>query len=301
MKPLLASSGDVIADRRADYAETLFSIGDHAAAAELMQDALGLAPSWVFGWFRLGEMQEQRGDLDAAAAAWRRVLELEPADRPGAALRLALIGRAPAADAAPSAFVEALFDQYAGSFEASLVGRLDYRVPDFMLEAIRARRERRFSLALDLGCGTGLMGERLRPFVERLEGYDLSAGMLRKAAEKGVYDHLVKADLSAFSYHGPKADLVTVADVLIYLGALEGVTATVSGLLQEGGLFAFSLERLAAGGDFALQPSRRYAHSESYARRVLAASGLRVLSLEERVLRRDRGEPVFGLIVVAER
>ncbi len=198
MKPLLASSGDVSADRRADYAETLFSIGDHAAAAELMQDALGVAPSWVFGWFRLGEMQEQRGDLDAAEAAWRRVLELEPTDRPGAALRLALIGRAPAADAAPSAFVEALFDQYAGSFEASLVGRLDYRAPDFMLEAIRARRERRFSLALDLGCGTGLMGERLRPFVERLEGYDLSAGMLRKAAEKGVYDHLAKADLRPF-------------------------------------------------------------------------------------------------------
>ncbi|WP_315918548.1 methyltransferase [Mesorhizobium sp. SP-1A] len=301
MKPLQASSGDVIADRRADYAEMLFATGDLAAAVELMQGALELAPHWVFGWFRLGEMQEALGDVDGAAAAWTRVLELEPADRPGATLRLVLIGRAPPADAAPSAFVEALFDQYAGTFDTSLVGKLGYSAPDHLLEAIRAQGERRFGLALDLGCGTGLMGEKLRPHVGRLEGYDLSAGMLRKAAEKGIYDHLGKADLSAFSYEGPKADLVVAADVLIYLGALDKVMATAAGLLEEGGLLAFTLEKLAGDGDFALQPSRRYAHSQNYVRRLLEANGLSLLSLEERILRQDRGEPIVGLVVVARR
>ncbi|ESX88166.1 hypothetical protein X755_28430 [Mesorhizobium sp. LNJC405B00] len=37
--------------------------------------------------------------------------------------------------------------------------------------------ENRPSLAL--GCGTGLMGEKLRPVAERLEGYDISAAMLK--------------------------------------------------------------------------------------------------------------------------
>ncbi|TIX47832.1 MAG: methyltransferase domain-containing protein, partial [Mesorhizobium sp.] len=155
-------------------------------------------------------------------------------------------------------------------------------------QAIRSVRPGRLSLALDLGCGTGLMGERLRPIVDRLEGYDISAAMLRKARAKGVYDRLVKADLQDLVYAGPKADLVVAADVFIYVGALEGIVRTVAGMLAEDGLFAFSVETLAdtepAGGDsFALRPSRRYAHSEAYVRIVLAANGLSVRWLQRTV------------------
>ena len=60
MKPLQASSGDLNADRRADYAEMLCADGDHAAAAELLLGALELTPQWAMGWFRLGEMQQRR-------------------------------------------------------------------------------------------------------------------------------------------------------------------------------------------------------------------------------------------------
>jgi len=70
MKPLQASSGDLNADRRADYAEMLHASGDHAAASELLLGALELAPQWAVGWFRLGEMQEAAGALDPAAQAW---------------------------------------------------------------------------------------------------------------------------------------------------------------------------------------------------------------------------------------
>lgn len=345
MKPLPASSGDLLADRRADYAEALFASQDYADAAELMLGALELAPGWALGWFRLGEMQEAAGDLEGAAQAWTMALKLDPADRPGSTLKLALIGKAPPAAAPPSAFVEALFDQYAPTFDTALVEKLDYRVPEYLDEAIRATEKpaeatsthhpadlspkepdspvhpdgknarqpglatgssgagggRRFRLALDLGCGTGLMGERLRPLVERLEGFDISAEMLRKAERKGVYDRLGKADLQQFSYDGPAPDLVTAADVFMYVGALEKVVATVAGLLAAGGLFAFSVEKLDAPDGFALQPSRRYAHSQTYVRAVLSANGLAVVSLEERIIRQDRREPVAGLIVVARR
>jgi predicted TPR repeat methyltransferase len=300
MKPLQASSGDFIADRRADFAEMLHASGDHAQAAELMLDALALAPGWIAGWLLLGEMQEAAGHPDQAALAWNKVLALDPADRFGASLRLTLIGRAPAA-APPSAFVETLFDQYADTFDAVLVEKLAYRVPALLSEAIHLQGGRLFGLALDLGCGTGLMGEMLRPVVARLEGYDISASMLKKAEARRLYDHLGKADLQAFSHAGPGADLVTAADVFMYLGALENIVARVAALLAENGLFAFSVEKLAAPGEFALQPSRRYAHGETYVRRVLADNGLEVLSLEEKTIRNDRREPVTGLIVVAKR
>ncbi|TPJ82845.1 methyltransferase domain-containing protein [Mesorhizobium sp. B2-6-2] len=301
MKPLQASSGDLNADRRADFAEMLLASGEPAQAAELLLGALELAPQWAAGWFRLGEMQEAAGLPGEAAQAWAMALKLEPADRLGAALKLQLIGKAPAAAAPPSAFVETLFDHYADSFEDSLVQKLGYGLPDFLEGAIRKARPGRFRLALDLGCGTGLMGERLRPLVDRLEGYDISAGMLNKAKAKakGIYDRLAKADLQHFSYTGAKADLVVAADVFIYLGALERIVGAVANILADGGLFAFSLEALAGGGDFALLPSRRYAHSEAYARRVLCANGLAVLSLESMVIRHDRHDPVEGLAIVA--
>ncbi|WP_292248687.1 methyltransferase domain-containing protein, partial [Mesorhizobium sp.] len=236
--------------------------------------------------------------------AWAMAMRLEPADRLGAALKLQLIGKAPAAAGPPSAFVETLFDQYAATFEESLVGKLGYRMPDFLDQAIRSVRPGRFSLAVDLGCGTGLMGERLRPIADRLEGCDISAAMLKQARAKGIYDRLVKADLQDFAFAGPKADLVVAADVFIYVGALEGIVSTVAGMLSEDGLFAFSVETLAdgelAGGNgFALRPSRRYAHSQGYVRDVLAASGFSILSLDSTIVRHDRHEPIDGLAVVA--
>jgi predicted TPR repeat methyltransferase len=298
-KPLDTSSGDILADRRADYAEMLFGSGEPRPAAELMLGALELAPGWAMGWFRLGEFHEAAGDMEAAAEAWRMAQKIDPADRAGAALKLALSGKSVAGDAPPSAFVEALFDQYAEKFDHALVDTLGYRVPEFLAEAIAVAKPGRFGLALDLGCGTGLMGERLRPVCGRLEGFDISAEMLRKARAKNVYDRLEKADLQVFSYDGPKADLVTAADVFMYVGALEGVVTTVAGLLAENGLFAFSVERLNAAEGFALQPSRRYAHAKDYLRRVLGEAGMRVVSLEEKIIRQDRNEPVTGLIVTA--
>ncbi|RVC48075.1 methyltransferase domain-containing protein [Mesorhizobium sp.] len=304
MKPFRASSGDLTADRRADFAEMLGASGDPTAAAELLLGALELAPQWSAGWFRLGEMQEAAGQPEQAAQAWAMAMRLEPADRLGAALKLQLIGKAPAAAGPPSAFVETLFDQYAATFEESLVGKLGYRMPDFLDQAIRSVRPGRFSLAVDLGCGTGLMGERLRPIADRLEGCDISAAMLKQARAKGIYDRLVKADLQDFAFAGPKADLVVAADVFIYVGALEGIVSTVAGMLSEDGLFAFSVETLAdgelAGGNgFALRPSRRYAHSQGYVRDVLAASGFSILSLDSTIVRHDRHEPIDGLAVVA--
>ncbi len=300
MKPLPLASGDLLADRRADYAEMLFASGDHAAAAELMLGALELAPGWAMGWFRLGEMREAAGALPEAAEAWRMTLKLDPDDRPGAALKLELVGAAPASSAPPGAFVEALFDQYAASFDQSLVEKLAYRVPELLFEAIRATGERRFEMVVDLGCGTGLMGERLRPVSGTLEGHDISAAMLKKAEARKIYDRLVKSDLQSLVLPAASADLVAAADVFMYVGAIDGVVARTAPALKPGGLFAFSVERHDGPEDFVLLPSRRYAHSQTYLGRLLETAGLAILSIDTATIRMDRGQPITGLIVVAE-
>ncbi|HEY6632316.1 MAG TPA: methyltransferase domain-containing protein [Rhizobiaceae bacterium] len=295
------SSGDPAADRRVDFALMLFAQGSFSSAAETLLSALELVPRWALGWYQLGEFYEAAGDIEASIAAWRAALALDPADHSGAGLKLALAGAQSDAAAMPGAFVEMLFDQYASKFDQALVNGLGYRAPVVLEAAIRATGRERFSLALDLGCGTGLMGERLRPMCGRLEGVDISAEMLRKAHVKGLYDRLEKGDLRHYSHAGPQPDLLTAADVFMYVGALEETFATVSRLLAPDGLFAFSVEKLDAADGFSLLHSRRYAHSEAYVRRILSESGLAVVSVREERIRDDRKEPVGGLIVVAER
>ncbi|AYC99532.1 methyltransferase [Neorhizobium sp. NCHU2750] len=314
------SSGDVIADRRADYARMLAEGRDFAAAAELMEQALELAPAWAAGWFRLGEYREKAG-LETAEEAYRRALELEPDDVFGARLKLAVIGAEEAPDQPPSRYVESLFDDYADRFDTALVEKLDYSVPGKLAALVVPHAP--FVLTVDLGCGTGLFGAEIRDRTERLEGFDLSQNMLAKAEEKGLYDHLAQSDLSLsaeesglFGPHLPhhRADLVSAADVLMYLGSLETVFPLVIDLLAAGGLFAFSVEEVAqeeqgAGQGhgqgqaqgFVLRDSLRYAHSEAHIRLLLAHHRLELLQLERTTIRMDAGKPVSGILFLSRK
>ncbi|TCL75523.1 methyltransferase [Rhizobium sp. BK251] len=309
MQPSQLSSGDVIADRRADYAKMLDEGGEPQAAAELMEQALELAPHWAAGWFRLATYREKAGVLTEAIAAYRQVLDLDPQDIFGASLKLALLGGGSIPEAPPSRYVERLFDDYADRFENSLVEKLDYVVPQKLAALVRAAGET-FERAVDLGCGTGLLGPEIRSRVGYLEGFDLSQNMLAKAAEKRVYDHLGQADLSLspqasglFSEAMPKhrADLVTAADVLMYLGNLESVFAIVTDLAAVHATFAFSVEDAGDGSGYHLAPSLRYAHSETYVRALCGRHGLSVERLERTAIRKDGGKPVPGILFVTHR
>jgi len=299
MQPVQLSSGDLVADRRAAYAEMLFESGDRAAAADLMRDTLALAPGWTAGWYRLGEMLHEAGRQEEAAGAWRETLRLDPEDRLGATLRLGLLDAGAQPDAVPPAFVEALFDQYADSFEESLVEKLDYRVPSLLTDAIMRLGRGCFGLCVDLGCGTGLMGEHLRAVTGKLEGVDISGGMLKRAGAKNIYDRLVHADLNDYAMP-TGADLVTAADVFIYVGALDTLIGGIAAALPMDGVLAFSVERHGGPEDMALRRSRRFAHSETYVRALLEPA-FRIASIERATIRMDAGEPVEGLIVVALR
>lgn len=294
MIPLQFSSGDLIADRRADYAEGLLAAGEAAAAADLYVQALEIAPQWGAGWYRLGEIRADHG-LDGAADALERALKLDPADPFGAALRRDLLRGQPLADTMPAAFVEALFDQYAAHFDHALVETLDYRAP----QLLRAGLAGRFARVLDLGCGTGLMGAALRDLADHLEGWDISAEMLREAGTKQIYDRLEKADLGRLDLPVESWDLVTAADVFLYLGALEQIVGWVAQALVPGGIFAFTVE-LSEDAPVILRESRRYAHSEAYIRDLLAQAGF-TPQITRAVLRMDRGAAIEGLVVQATR
>lgn len=303
------SSGDVLADRRAAYAKMLSEEGQFAEAAELQEQALELAPQWRAGWFQLGEYREKAGNRDGAVEAYARVAEEGGEDIFGARLKLAVLGAADVPASPESTYAESLFDDYADRFEKALTEKLGYDLPVLLAARIAAHGGNpHFPLAVDIGCGTGLAGPRIRRFAGRLEGFDISLNMLAKAREKGVYDHIARADLSLAAgesgLFGPglpprRADLVLAADVMMYLGDLEAVFALAGELVKPGGLFAFSVEAAEAG--YVLQPSLRYAHSKAHVEALMARHGFEGRFFERVTLRMDGGKPVFGFVFIAER
>ena len=300
------SSGDVIADRRAGYARMLAEGGDHVAAADLMGQVLELVPDWAAGWDLLGGYAETSGDVSGAISAWRHLEALDDHGVFGASLKLAAHGAGRASAGTATSYVEALFDQYAPQFESALVDRLGYQVPallDAMLtEEMALLGIDRFATMLDLGCGTGLMGARMRERVDFLEGIDLSAAMIAETARRGRYDRLEKAELvAALAGRPPATDLVTAADVFIYCGALPPILAAVVPAMKPGGLLAFSLEAHEGDEPVFLRASLRYAHGIEATRQALVDAGLQVLRFDFATLRQDRGAPIRGMLVVARK
>jgi predicted TPR repeat methyltransferase len=241
------------------------------------------------------------GEVDEAVKIFEEWLEEEPEDPIALHMLAACTGQCVPARASDG-FVEGTFDSFAASFDSKLA-KLSYRAPALvaaMLENSGVEPSKSLDV-LDAGCGTGLCGPLVAPYARRLQGVDLSAGMLAQAKEKNVYDTLLKGELTEYLRNSPDAfDLIVSADTLVYFGALEDVFAAAAGALRLNGLLIFTLERAVGEGafDYRLELHGRYCHSRAYVARLLTAVGL-VPEIAEADLRMESGVPVAGLVVRA--
>jgi predicted TPR repeat methyltransferase len=301
-QPLFVSSGDLVADRRYGWALDFLKKGDPAAAAEILEQVVEIAPGFATAWFALAVIREQAGDRDGAVGAFRAASDADREDYHGAQLHLARLGAAEGTPAMTATYVRRLFDQHAPDFEVSLLGRLEYRGPAILLDALKAAAGKplKFGSVLDLGCGTGLAGAAIRPFCDWLVGMDLSPGMIEQARAKGVYDRLVAAELSEFLAAEARAQnhLVLAADVFVYCGDLTPIAAAVARVMAPGGLFAFTVETHDGSG-IRLQPTLRYAHGAPHVLTAIETAGLQLRHLAPVATRKEKSEWVPGLVAVA--
>jgi predicted TPR repeat methyltransferase len=240
------------------------------------------------------------GETGEAVKIFDEWLEDEPDDPIARHMWSACTGREVPLRAS-DAFVERTFDSFAASFESKLE-RLSYRAPALVAAALAESglEPSRQLDVLDAGCGTGLCGPLVAPYARRLVGIDLSDGMLARAKEKGIYDELVRAELTAFlSGHPESCDVIISADTLVYFGDLEPVMTAAAAAMRPGGVIVFTLEHTVnADVDHRLQYHGRYAHTRAYVERVLAGVGL-AAAITDAELRMEAGTPVAGLVVVA--
>jgi len=246
---------------------------------------------------------EKAGDVDAAVKAYHDVLEIDPEDHGGAAVRIAALGRGEAPPKAPDAYVETLFDQHAESFEDILVEQLGYAVPILVRQRLQALELGPFKRMLDLGCGTGLTGGALRDMVDDITGIDISENMVEIAHEKDLYETLYVAEVEDFLEDNDDEpfDLITATDVLPYLGALEPLFFGAAENMVPGGIFVFSSEALPEGDgrSYIVGPHQRFLHSEAYIRARLADTGFDVVEVGEINVRMQDGQPSPGHLVIA--
>lgn len=292
------------ADAFVALGNALADLGRTAEAMESYQRALAIRPDYADVHFNLGLLAMNKGERTEAAACYKRAVELG-ATNPLARLALAALNGG-GAEPLPRALVTGLFDDYASRFDTHLVDALGYSVPRSMREAVGrvTRNNRRFHHALDLGCGTGLIGAHFRDVVAEIDGVDLSPKMLEQARCKQIYGKLDCDDIVAWleraAAESLSFDIILSADVFIYVGDLEPAFKAIHTILADDGLFVFSVERLARGS-FELLPTVRYAHSTSYVRELASRHGF-IIELSEQVnLRKERNAMIGGTIFVLTR
>jgi len=242
-----------------------------------------------------------------ARACLERVLRADSGEVMARHLLAALSGANP--EHPVDGYVRQLFDASAASFDRELVSKLGYAIPREMVVAVRnvADAPGRPWEVLDLGCGTGLVGVEIAPDSRNLIGFDLAPNMIEHARARNIYTGLrcveLLAGLSEDAASGRRYDIVTAADVFIYVGRLDAVIPAIHRVLRSGGLFAFSAEALEPmdGGDlegYRLGVMGRYAHSAAYLRRLAAANGFDITLLRSTCIRSEHRRPVQGWLTV---
>jgi predicted TPR repeat methyltransferase len=205
----------------------------------------------------------------------------------------------------PLLAARAMFDEFSPHYDKTMLERLGYRA-HIHVRTLADRALPRLSAPLrilDLGAGTGLVGDAFRDLAVggRLDGIDLAPRMIEAARARGIYDDLILGDLEAvLAERGPAYDLIVSADTMIYLGDLAPTFSGVVQRLVRGGFYIFACESKQGEG-WEQTPENRFRHSQVYMRTEATRAGLEFADIMECFLRHQAGEPVPGFAVALKK
>ncbi|WP_124951130.1 tetratricopeptide repeat protein [Sulfuriferula thiophila] len=257
------------------------------------------APATITSRIMLAQAYYELGRIEDAVAVLENWLLAEP-DNPVARHLITAYRGLPAPEKCAVQYVEQTFDAFANSFD-TILGRLKYCGPQLVHEYVAGLTPAAANLdVLDLGCGTGLVGEMLSPYAGKLVGVDLSQAMLDQAAIKQIYHQLHKADICDYlSASNGKYDLITCMDTFIYLGQLDELLAQIYRQLKPAGILIFSTETLIEANalGYQLNISGRYSHHPEYLTKLLCNTGFLINNIHDVPIRTESGCPTPGQFV----
>jgi ubiquinone/menaquinone biosynthesis C-methylase UbiE len=199
------------------------------------------------------------------------------------------------------------FDAWSYVYDIALVQRALYRPEqDAVIAALPASTCR---TVLDVGCGTGQLGHRLRAELPRTRvvGCDFSRGMLRQAAARDRTVGWVQGDATRLPFHGGSFDAVVSTQAFHWFPDQVGALREFARVLRPGGWLlvtvvspplAFLSQAIAVGSRLVGEPF--YWPTTRDMRRMLAAAGLR-LERQRRVFRLPGAVLLPPVLTVARR
>ncbi|MBF0141344.1 MAG: tetratricopeptide repeat protein [Magnetococcales bacterium] len=288
-----------------DYADAHSSLGnlllgqhriEEAEAA--FRQAIHIQPDHAKAHYNLGGLLHAGDRFEDAEAAYREALAFDPTM--SAAIHMLSALRGEKSPCPPERYVRDLFNSYADTFEHNLVQNLRYNMPLILRQAVEqvVGESPVFSRVVDMGCGTGLLGQEFRPICGHLLGIDLAERMVELSGKKAIYDELVHGDIVATLEQKPVGiDLFLASDVFVYVGELSSLFQTIRRKAAAGALFAFSVEHLETG-DYALRPSGRYAHSLEYIQALADECKFSIILFGTSGLRMDKNGMIPGGVYI---
>lgn len=287
-------------EARYNYGICLMMLGELGEAEQIFTGILDLIENHIDSLHNLAVINIKKGEKQNAINFYQKILANKPKDEIANYLYSALTQQQNL-PRAPSSYVKNLFDNYAKHFDKHLRDELHYHTPELLKQAIVKQHPKKFLTMLDLGCGTGLAGEAFKDLCEKKIGLDISTKMLAEAKNKNIYDELIEKDIDDYLAKTPeKFDLIIAADVLVYYGDLEKLFSLIIQHLKNNGIFAFSVEKT-THNNYELTASGRYQHQRDYLLRLAKQYQFKILSCEEKVLRKQDEKNVVGYIVILSR
>lgn len=129
------------------------------------------------------------------------------------------------------------YDEWSARYDDDLTSWA-YQAPTVVAEAVASRQPDAASV-LDVGCGTGLVGQalRAREFEGRILGLDISRASLEIALRCGAYDSVETADLQQrLPREDDSVDALVCVGVMTYLPEVEAVWREFARVARSGGL-----------------------------------------------------------------
>jgi predicted TPR repeat methyltransferase len=262
---------------------------------------VALSPDHAISWNNRGNALAAMRRFEEAVESYDRALALMPGlaqateNRENALFELKRVSRC------PPGYMRNLFDNFAAHYDQTMLGKLGYAAHRHLrdlADRVLPRDPKPWRI-LDLGCGTGLVGEAFKDLAAggKLDGIDLAPRMLEASRARGIYDELVLDDLeNALAAPGPHYDLILAADTMIYIGDLAPTFRGIASRLEPGGFYLFAVESKSGDG-WEQTIMHRFRHSESYLRSLAQQAGLDFVDMTECTLRQEAATPVPGFAV----
>ncbi len=137
--------------------------------------------------------------------------------------------------------VESYYDDWAETYDATL-SDWQYHAPEYVCEVLRPHLGDG-SRVLDVGCGTGLLGETISGQGEMvIDGLDISGKSLELAERRGCYARLVQHDLANLPLPvGADAyDAAASVGVLTYIEDSGALLRDLCRCVRAGGVISFT-------------------------------------------------------------